>query len=56
MKLDIGMELEPAVVLGLMGAEIVEDDMEVLVRIGGHEVIHEVEEFGAAPAVLMGLR
>src|SRR5262245_9740330 len=53
-ELDIGMALEPAVVLGLMGVEIVEDDVEVLALIGGHEIVHEVEKFGAAPAIFMG--
>ena len=44
--------LEPDVALGLVGGEIVEDDMDFAFRIGGDNRVHEVEEFDA-PASLV---
>jgi hypothetical protein len=45
--------LEPAVVLGLMGLEIIEDDVDGGVRVAGDDVVHEVEELDAAATVLV---
>src|SRR3981189_74607 len=50
----VGMALEPAVVLGLVGIEVVEDDMDGGGRMGGDYVVHEIEEFDAPPAAFMG--
>jgi hypothetical protein len=38
------MALEPVIALGLVGAEIVENDVEVLARVGGDDAVHEVKE------------
>jgi hypothetical protein len=46
------MALEPAVVLGLLCIEIVEDDVGGGVFIGGDDFVHEIEEFAAPPALL----
>src|SRR5260370_41586626 len=54
MKMDIGMTLEPAIVLGLVGVEVIENDVNfffVAVRI--NDAIHEVQELPAAPAFVM---
>jgi hypothetical protein len=48
------MTLEPAVVFWLVGIEVVEDDMDGGVRMGGDYVVHEIEEFDTSPAVFMG--
>ena len=57
MKMDIGMALEPPVVLGLVGIEIVENDMNFFfVAVGVYDAIHEVQKLPASPAfVLTGL-
>ena len=46
------MWLEPAVVPGLEGIEIVEHDVDGGVRPSGDDVVHEVEELDAPPAFL----
>ena len=52
----MGMRLEPAVALGLVGVQVVENDMDLAVGIGGHHAVHEVEELTAAPPfVVSGL-
>ena len=40
---------QPAVMLGLMGVEVVKDDVKLFVRVLGHHPIHEVQEL-ATPA------
>src|SRR5262249_61176775 len=43
MEVDLRMFLEPAVT-PLMSVEIVEDDMQLAIRKGSHDVLHEAEE------------
>ena len=52
-EMHVRVALEPAIVLGLVGVEIVEDDMDGRVRGGGDDIVHEVEEFDAPPALLV---
>jgi hypothetical protein len=52
-EMHVRVTLEPAVVLGLVGIEVVEDDMDGRVRIEGDDVVHEIEEFDASPALLV---
>ena len=54
METDGGVFLEPALVL-LMGVEVVEDDVEVAIREGGNDAVHEAEELDtAAPLGMRG--
>jgi hypothetical protein len=50
---DIGMAGEPALALGLVGREIVDDDVDLFAQSGGDDLVHEIEELDApaAPAV-----
>jgi len=41
------MTLQPEVTLRLVGREVVEDHVDLPVRIVGHDLVHEVEEFDA---------
>src|SRR6266849_8808067 len=51
----VRMTLEPAIVLGLVGIEVVEDNMDGGVRIGGDDIVHEIEELDApAPLLVSG--
>ena len=49
MKLHIGMGLEPMLVL-LVGVEVVEDDVKLLVRKSRCDAVHEVEKLDATTA------
>ena len=49
MELHIGMGLEPMLVL-LVGAEVVEDDMKFPVRKSRREAVHEIEKLDATTA------
>ena len=51
METHVGMTLEPAVVFGLVGVEVVEDDMDGGVRMSGDDVVHEIGEFDASPTI-----
>jgi hypothetical protein len=55
-EMHVLVALEPAVVLGLVGVEIVEDDMDGGVRMRGDDIVHEIEEFDPAPAIFVGCR
>jgi len=46
----MGMGLEPIVIF-LVGIEIVEHDVKLLVGIGGDHLVHEVEEFHPSAAL-----
>lgn len=39
-EMHVGMSIQPAVVLRLVGVEVVERDMNVLARLGGDDAIH----------------
>ena len=48
-QMHVGMALEPAVVLGLVGTEIVEDDMNLLfLSVGFDDAVHEIQELPAS--------
>src|SRR5262245_33445248 len=49
----VGISLEPAVVLGLMGIEVVENDMEGGITIDSDDVVHEVEKLNAAATLFV---
>jgi hypothetical protein len=49
MEMDSGVFLEPGLVL-LVGVEIVEDDVQLAIREGGDEPVHEAEELDPAAA------
>lgn len=53
-EMDVGIPLEPTVVLGFVSVAVVEDDMERHVfGIVGDEVVHEVQELPAAPSLVV---
>ena len=49
-QMHVGMALEPAVVLGLVGIEVVEDDVELAARKGCGDTVHEIEKLDTATA------
>jgi hypothetical protein len=53
-EMHVGMLLEPTVVLGLMGTEIVNDGVQFVAGIGGDDLVHEGEELDPPPAALVG--
>jgi hypothetical protein len=51
MKIDVGMALEPAVVLGFVGIETVQNDMNFFfVAAGVYDPIHEIQELVYVPS------
>src|SRR6516225_12269581 len=50
---EVEMTFEPAIVPGLVGIQVVEDDMDGRIRVCGDDVVHEVEELDAPPALLV---
>ena len=52
-ELHVGMTLEPAVIFGLMGIEVIEDDVDGSVRVSGDDAVHEVEKLDAPPAIFV---
>src|SRR5271166_5764444 len=53
MKMDLGMGFEPAILLGFMRIEIVQHNVNLLVRIFGYQLVHEIQKFASAPAPIM---
>src|SRR5689334_3697776 len=49
----IRVTLEPAIVVGLVGVEIVEDHMDCGVRVVSDYIVHEVEELDAPAAIFV---
>lgn len=50
----VGMALEPAVVLGFVGVEIVENDVNFLfLAVGVYDPIHEIQELPAPPPLVV---
>src|SRR5271157_592516 len=50
---DVLVPFAPAVVFGFVGVEIVEDDRNVSLRVGGHDAVHEVQKLDPAAAPVM---
>jgi len=44
-EVDIGVASEPGIVFGFVGVEVVEDNMELLIRVGGNDMVHKGQEF-----------
>jgi hypothetical protein len=53
MEMHIWMSGKPAVVLGLVRVQVVEDDMNLPLRMRGENAIHEIEELDAPAAAVM---
>ena len=51
--MDVGMVLEPAVLLRLMRVQIIQHDMDFAVRVFGHNLIHEVQELAPPSMAVM---
>jgi len=52
-EMHIRMTFEPAIVPGLVGVQVVEDDMDGRIRVCGNDVVHEVEKIDAPSALLV---
>ena len=53
MKVHAGMAVQPAIALGLVRIEVVENDVDLAIRVFRHEVVHEVQELPATTAGIM---
>src|SRR5208337_3313085 len=52
-EVDVFVALQPAVVFGFVGIEIVKNDMDLLLGIGAAEAIHEIQELHPAATLVM---
>jgi len=50
---DVGVSGQPAIVFGLVGVQVVQDDMSLLAGIGGDGAVHEVQELDPSAAPVM---
>src|SRR4030042_6823126 len=48
MKMNVRMLRQPPVMFGLMGVEVIKDNMQLFVRINSNGLVHKVQEFTAA--------
>src|SRR5215510_9016484 len=53
MEMDVLVPRKPAVVLGLVGIEIVQDHMDLAAGMFGNQAVHEIEELDATAALIM---
>ena len=53
MQVDVGMALQPPVIFGLVRVQVVQHDVKFAIRVGGHDLIHEVQKLSPPPAVVV---
>ncbi len=53
MEMNISVSRQPAVVLWLVGVEIIENDVDFTPRIGLDNTVHEIEKFYTAAALVL---
>jgi hypothetical protein len=53
-EMHVRVTLEPAIVLGLVGVEVVEDHMDSRTRVVSDDIVHEIEEFDTPSAIFVG--
>ena len=53
MELHIGVPFEPAIILGFMRVQVVQNHMNLPVRIGRHNLVHEFQKFPTAAPIVM---
>src|SRR5580704_9074740 len=49
-EMNVFVASQPAPALGLVGVEVVEDDVDLALGMGGHDPVHEVEKLNPPPA------
>ncbi len=52
-EMNVRVALEPAIGPGLVGVEIVENDVDGRIRVGGDDIVHGIEELDAPPTRLV---
>ena len=53
MQMDLRMPLQPAVPLGLVGIQVVEDDVHLTIRVSRHDLIHKIQKLAPSAAGIM---
>lgn len=54
-EVDIGMAWQPAVVLGLVGVQVVEDDVEFLIGVFGGRFVHKAQKLASFARRISGI-
>ena len=52
-ELHVRVTLEPAVIPGLVGIEVVENDVDIRVRVSSNDAVHKVEKFDTSAAIFV---
>ena len=52
-EMNVFVASQPAPALGLVGVEVVEDDVDLALGMGGHDPVHEVEKLDPPPALVV---
>jgi len=55
-EVDVLVPGQPAVVLGLVGVEVVEHDVDLGLGVGREDFVHEVQELASSTSLDAGLR
>jgi hypothetical protein len=48
------MSGQPPIMLGLMSIEVIQNDMQLRIRVTGNDVVHEVQELPTSATGVMG--
>src|ERR1035438_1903640 len=48
--MDVGVSLQPAIPLRFVGVQVVQDDVHLAARMGGYQIVHEVQKLPASSA------
>ena len=55
MATDVGITGEPQIVLWLVGVEVLEEHVQVMVWIMGNQAVHDVQGLTASPTTIVAL-
>src|SRR5207253_4483368 len=53
MQMDLRMALQPAVLFGLVSVQVVQYHVNFAIRVGGYDLIHEVQKLSSPAAVVV---
>ena len=52
-EMNLRMALQPAVILGFVGVEVIQHHVDLAVGVGGHQLVHEIQKFPPPAAAIV---